>query len=82
MQAGRIQGATRVLGKSQGFIGLPIRDGIAKSVLDQPDVPYMTSAWLPTPKELDALNKGAAVHVRIVGTQHPPIAVEVGEIPE
>lgn len=26
MQIGRITGATRVLGKSQGYMGLPLRD--------------------------------------------------------
>ena len=25
---------------------------------------------------------GAPVHVRILGTAHPPIMVEVGEVPE
>jgi len=42
----------------------------------------MVTAWLPTPKELDALNKGAPVHVRIFGRAHPPIMVEVGDVPE
>lgn len=42
----------------------------------------MVSAWHPTPKELEALNKGAPVHVVVLGTSHPPIKVEVGEVPE
>jgi len=42
----------------------------------------MVTAWLPTPKELEALNAGAPVHVRIIGIHHPPIMVEVGETPE
>jgi hypothetical protein len=36
---------------------------------------------LPTPKELEALNSGAAVHVRILGCVPPPMMVEVGDPP-
>ena len=42
----------------------------------------MTTAWLPTPDELVALLAGAPIHVRILGTAHPPIMVEVGAAPE
>jgi hypothetical protein len=80
MQIGRIADATRVLGKMQGFLGLPIRDEvITERVLGT--TPCMISAWLPTPAELERLNAGAAVHVRLVGEVHPPIMVEVGESP-
>lgn len=41
----------------------------------------MTTAWIPDPAELDRLARGASVHVRIIGTAHPPIIVEVGEPP-
>jgi hypothetical protein len=81
MQIGRIAAATRVRGKQQGYAALPVRDeqiqwkvgGLVNSML---------TAWLPTPRELEALNAGATVHLRIVGSQHPPINVTVGEIPE
>lgn len=82
MQIGRIRGATRVLGKAQGYRGLPVRDEPINCTVDGPDTPSMVTAWLPTPKELEALNAGAAVHVRILGTAHPPIMVEVGEVPD
>ena len=68
-----IEGVTRILGKSQGYLGLPIRDqtlGGAK---------VMVSAWEPTPEELQRLNSGAKVEVIILGTGHPPIRVEVGK---
>lgn len=81
MQIGRITGATRVLGKSQGYMGLPVRDEKIDTVVDGEGTAVMTTAWLPTPKELEALNAGAPVHVRIVGTAHPPIMVGVGEVP-
>lgn len=82
MQIGRIEGATRVIGKSQGYFELPVRDGAINCSVGGACTPTMTTAWLPTPKELEALNAGAAVHVRIIGTQHPPIMVEVGDVPK
>lgn len=81
MQIGRIKDATRVLGKSQGYKGLPVRDEFVVNG-DGSKTPYMVTAWFPTPKELEALNAGAPVHVRIIGTGHPPIRVDVGDIPE
>lgn len=82
MQIGRITGATRVIGKSQGYMGLPLRDEPINCTVNGPATPSMVTAWHPTPKELEALNAGAPVHVRILGTAHPPIMVNVGEIPE
>lgn len=82
MQIGMIVGATRVLGKTQGYLGLPIRDERINCAVSGPDTPAMVTAWHPTPAELAALNAGAAVHVRILGTSHPPIMVDVGEVPK
>lgn len=82
MQIGHIENATRVIGKGQGYKGLPVRDDLVFCPINGPDTPIMITAWLPTPKELEALNAGAAVHVRILGNIHPPILVEVGPIPE
>jgi hypothetical protein len=82
MQIGRIKNATRVIGKSQGYMGLPLRDEKINCTVNGPATPAMVTAWHPTPKELEAINAGAPVHVRILGTSHPPIMVDVGEIPE
>ena len=82
MQLGRIKDATRVIGKAQGYLGLPVRDELIHERVTGPGTPAMVTAWLPTPEELVALNAGAAVHVRLIGTAHPPIMVGVGEIPE
>lgn len=82
MQVGRIKGATRVLGKSQGYIGLPVRDELINCAVNGDRTQCMVTAWLPTPKELELLNAGASVHVIIIGTVHPPIMVGVGELPE
>jgi len=80
MIAARIKGATRVLGKSQGYIGLAVRDELTNCTVNGPSTPEMVTAWEPTPAELAALAAGALVHVRIIGTAHPPILVEVGEV--
>ncbi len=81
MQIGRILNATRILGKAQGYMGLPIRDEFVNDKVNGKNTPSMVTAWHPTPKELEALNNGAPIHVRILGTVHPPIMVEVGEVP-
>lgn len=80
MQIGRIENHTRICGESQGFMGLPVRD-TALNVEGIGIVNEMTSAWLPTPDELAALNAGAAVHVKIWGNNPAPMLVEVGEKP-
>lgn len=82
MQIGMIEGATRILGKSQGYLGLPLRDEVLNCTVGGDRTPAMVTAWHPTPAELDALNRGAAVHVRLIGTGHPPIMVEVGPTPD
>lgn len=81
MQIGRIEHATRLLGRLQGYHGLPVRDEVTNDPVGGPYTHAMVTAWHPTPAEMTALMLGAAVHVHIIGTDHPPIHVEVGEIP-
>ena len=81
MMIGRIEGATRVLGKSQGYLGLPLRDEVINCTVSGEATPAMGTAWLPTPEELELLNAGASVHVRIIGAAHPPIMLDVGPVP-
>jgi len=73
MIALRVEGTTRVLGKQQGYLGLPIKDEVLED-----GVEVMTSSWEPTPIELEHLNNGAPIRVQLVGVLHPPIKVEVG----
>ncbi len=82
MQIGRIKNATRVVGKSQGYMGLPIRDEFINCKINGPNTPSMITAWFPTPKELEMIIAGAPVHVRLIGINHPPIMVEIGEVPD
>lgn len=75
-----IEGATVVIGKMRGFIGLPLRIEVVNNDVLGP-TPTMVSAWTPTPAELEALNAGANIHVRLYGECHPPIMVSVGRPP-
>ena len=77
----RIPKATRVVGKGQGYLGLPIRDEMIHDRVNGPGTPSMVTAWEPTPDELARLQAGACVHVRILGQIPPPMMVEVGDVP-
>jgi hypothetical protein len=87
MQVGHVLNATRVVGKAQGYSGLPVRDESINLTINGPSLGadvgsnVMVTAWHPTPKEVAAINLGAPVHVRILGVMHPPIQVSVGDIP-
>lgn len=64
--------ATRVLGESQGYLPLPVRDGRL------PDgTPYMDTEWALDADEVERLRLGGRVRVRILGRAHPPIKLEV-----
>ena len=76
MIVANIEGVTAVIGKSQGFKGLPIRHEVKDGVS------YITTAWEPTPAEIKALTSGATIHITLMAQQHPPIYVGVGNKPE
>lgn len=80
MKPGKIANMTRALGapigwdhEKQGVCGtLPIRD-------DQDRAGHsMTSAWYPSPEEIEAMKNGAPVLLNVLGTIHPPVALSVG----
>ena len=76
MMIKRIEGCTRVLGQSQGYLGLPVRDTVATDA-DGSQVPCMETAWEPTPAEIAAIVAGQPVVLRILGTGHPPVMIWV-----
>lgn len=78
----RIEGATRVLGQSQGYLGLPIRDEPIHCTVGGPETPSMVTAWEPTPEEVAAIAYGAPIYLRIIGTAHPPVMLFGGEMPK
>jgi hypothetical protein len=80
MQIGRIVGCTRVLGVSQGYIGLPIRDTQLKDRTDGLLTPAMESAWLLGSDEIEALVAGAPLILRVLGNSHPPVHLRVDKL--
>ena len=68
MMLRHIAGATRVLGQSQGYLGLPVRDAKLED-----GTPVMMTAWEPTPKEIEAINAGKSILLMVLGTAHPPV---------
>jgi len=69
-----ILGTTRRIGKSQGYLGLCVRD------FEFADgTPAMKTAWQPTPDELARLLNGELIYLTVLGTGHPPVLIEVGE---
>lgn len=86
----RINGATRTLGKSQGYIGLPLRDEVLLGIGTLRDdlfldgtrnklVPSMTTAWELTPDEIRRHIDGAPLMLRLLGNMHPPVMLYVGD---
>jgi hypothetical protein len=77
----RISGATRVIGKINGYQGLPVRDALINCPVNGPDTPNMETAWIPSPAEIAAINRGAPIILRLLGTMHPPVTLYVGIAP-
>lgn len=82
MNITKIDGCTRTIGESQGYIGLPLRDVLINDSVNGENTPAMESAWLPSAEDLAALNAGAPIILRVLGTAHPPVMVEAGAKPE
>ncbi len=76
-----IEGATRILGESQGYLGLPLKDEPIHDSVNGENTPSMVTAWGPTPDELARINAGAPILLRVLGTVHPPVMITVGEQP-
>lgn len=72
MEIATINGATRVLGESQGYRGLPIVD------TDFDGSPAMISEWVPSMDERLLIANGKSIFLSVLGTQHPPVLLEVG----
>lgn len=94
MEIGRIENATRVVGKSQGYYGVPIRDE-ARNLGDLPhllhtmgfnsvdgECPVMQTVWSPTPDEMEKIASGAPIYLEIVGIAFQPMRLVVGEVPK
>lgn len=76
-----IEGATRRIGKAQGYLGLPVRDFLFPEGMSE-GTPAMKTSWQPTPQEINAIVQGAPIYLTLLGTAHPPVLLEVGKIPK
>ncbi len=82
MQPGRITGCTRVIGQSQGYLGLPLRDILVDDPVNGQNTPAMETAWFPSPNEITAIARGAPVILRVLGRAHPPVLILTGDVPQ
>ena len=82
MQIGHIKGCTRTIGKSQGYIGLPLRDIRENCSVNGEHTPAMQTAWFPSPKEIEDIQAGAPIILTVLGTVHPPVRMETGDLPD
>ncbi len=81
MEIGVIQGHTNIIGKSQGYRGLPIRSILIDCPVNGPDTIAVETAWLPSPEEIGAMRAGAPIILRCLFGQ-PSVWLYVGEKPE
>lgn len=75
----RIEGTTRVCGKSQGYLGLPVRDETIVDPATGQECNMMHTAWEPTPEEIEAIVAGAKIIVSVIGNNPQPIMLTVGK---
>ena len=68
----RIRGATHYLGPPAGW--KPEKDGDCAHLAVRVEDGCSQSAWEPTPKELEILNAGGSVMLRVAGGQ-PPVMI-------
>lgn len=73
----RPENTTRVVGRSQGYVGLPVVDLASDDAVTGPGTPVMLTAWEPTPRELRDLSAGGMVVLQVVGRAHPPVHIGV-----
>lgn len=82
MKSQMIEGATRICGKGQGYLGLAIRDELINDPVNGPDTPQMVTSWEVFPDEIERLRAGAPVILSILGRTPPPLLIGVGEAPD
>jgi hypothetical protein len=64
-----IAGHTRVLGKAQGYMAMPIKDEIfADSDVENHQIHIMSGWFKPTVEELSMILAGGVIEVSILGT--------------
>lgn len=79
MQPVTFAGVTRIIGQSQGYIGLPLRDTVVDDPVTGPNTAIMQTLWQPTDEERQAIADGAKITLHVTGTAHPPVMLTVGD---
>lgn len=46
-----------------------------KAVEDGTDYPFILTAWMPSKEDLEALNAGRPLWLRVLSFKHPPVAL-------
>lgn len=79
----RIKGATNWLGAPEGWE--PDKNGPCVHLAVKHEccgnVDTLTSAWEPTPEDIQKIMAGAPIYLRVVGITHPTVNVFVGPVP-
>lgn len=70
---------TRILGQSQGYDALVVKDETVHCSVNGEGTPCMTTHWEPSLKDLQNLIEGGQVIITILGSDHPPIKVTVSD---
>lgn len=71
MLISHIEGANRVCGKSQGYLGLPVRD--EPTDIGGAPCTIMHTAWEPTPEEIEKIKNGAKIIVSLISFDPVPL---------
>lgn len=78
----RILHHTVVLGEAQGYKPLYVKQQPALDPVSKNETLLHSTAWTPTPRELELLNAGCSIQVVILANAHPPMKVQVGPVPD
>jgi hypothetical protein len=77
---GKIEGATRNLGAPSGWDAGKLGQCGNLEIRDTSTA--MESNWYPSEQEKAAIAAGAPVRLTVWGRVHPPVSVNVGEVPK
>lgn len=70
-----------IIGRSQGYLGLAVAFGTVVDETTGAEAPCLTTAYKPTPAELERLNAGEPVRLRYLYlTPNTPIVPVIGDV--
>jgi len=84
MKPTTIDGANMTLGAPKNWKpgDLPVADLAIRAEQMFEGVQMMSSAWSPDPDELERIEEGAPIILTVIGSNHPVVAVSVGQTPK